>query len=87
MPLHAALLYEISTEVEREDVIERFSERVMIDGDEGRIDFLDAAGEPDGGYVEDLWMTTAIEMPAMEGQYLRDGAHTGFAYADELSTK
>ena len=47
----AALRYEISIEVIREDEVEHFAERVTADGDNARVDFLNADGQPDGSYM------------------------------------
>jgi len=47
----AGLRYEIHLEVIREDETEFFGERVITSGDNARVEFLDAAGEPDGSYI------------------------------------
>jgi len=47
----AALRYEVHIEVIREDETEHFAERVTTSGDNARVDFLDAGGNPDGSYI------------------------------------
>lgn len=49
--VQAALRYDINIEVIREDETEYFLERVTVDGDNARVDFLDRAGQPDGSYM------------------------------------
>jgi hypothetical protein len=50
-PTLAALRYETRIEVIRKDETEYFNERVTTRGDNARIDFLDAEGNPDGSYL------------------------------------
>lgn len=47
----AALRYDINVEVIREDETVYFSERVTADGNNARVEFMDRAGQLDGGYM------------------------------------
>lgn len=50
-PALAGLGYTVKTTVERADGTKHFGEQVLTEGNQARIDFLDANGKPDGSYL------------------------------------